>query len=176
MTTRTRGISEKIVYVYNPLPAVEEVRLLEAAGLAELFEPATESPFRFTWKYGTGLQGESVDIYPGEFLPLRESEATEFMQSSNVSDLGLCVVNTNNPDVPAVRKAAIKALQDAAKYYLEGGTKQLLQQKKRHSYSEAEMEDMRAQYYPYHLNKAKEAAIRARIVELQGTKPKPKAA
>lgn len=172
---RSRGISEKIVYVYSPLPTVGEAPLLEAAGLAELFEPSVESPFRFTWTYGTGLVRESVDIFPGEFLPLRESEATEFMNSGNVGDLGLCVVPINNPDAPAVRKIAIKALQDAAKFYLEGGTKQLLQQKKRHSYSEAEMEDMRATYYAYHLNKAKEAAIRARIVELQ-QKPKPKAA
>lgn len=164
---RARGISEKIVYAYNPLPNVKDQELLDMAGLSELFTAATRSPFAFTWKYSSGLTGETIELLPGDFIPLRSSEAREFLQSTNAQELGMCVVETATLDDKRTRELAIAALQKALTFYHEGGTKQLINQRKRHSYSEAEMAEQRGFYHPYYLNQAKEQVVRARIAELK---------
>lgn len=164
---RLRGISEKIVYAYNPLPDVTEAQLFELDKLHELFEPSTISPFVHTWKYGSGLALEIIHLNPGDMVPLRESEAEEFLRTSNVSDLGLCVINGTDPNTPANRKVVLAALMAAAKFYQSRGAAQLLKQKKVHNYTDADLHDMRATLHGYYLNKAKEKAIRDHIAELR---------
>lgn len=160
---RPRGISEKVVFAYNPLPAGTDDDFLRAAGFEELVANATEPAFLFTWRYGSGLHLESVDLPPGEFLPLRVSEAREFLQSTNTADLGLCVVETANADDPKTRKAALEALRKAERFYAEAGRKQLLALKKRHNYNDQDMIDLRQTYRAYYRNIARELAIKTLI-------------
>lgn len=167
---RSRGISEQIRYVYNPLPKVSETALLAASGLDQLYDGGTRSPFTFTWKYGSGLQSESVDIGPGEFLPLRASEALEFERATNALELGLCVVTNPDPSNAETKRLALQALSRAVRFYNDGGQKQLIDQRKRHSYSEADMEEQKSRFYPYVLNRAKELAIKDHIKQLTSTK------
>ena len=164
---RRRGISEKVLYAYNPLPNVSEADLFELDDLGEFFEPSSRSPFEFTWKYGSGLELETVHLVPGEMLPLRESEATEFMRATNAHELGLCILDSADPNTASNRKAVREALLAAAKYYQSRGATQLLKQKKVHNYTDADMRDMRATLHAYYLNKAKEKAIRDHIAELR---------
>lgn len=169
---RSRGISESIRYAYNPLPAVHELELLKAAHLDELLKPSRKSPFEFVWKYSTGLTMETVELQPGEFLPLRASEAQEFERATNATDLGMCVVSKPDPDNADTRKAAIAALTKAAQFYFDAGQKQIIHQRKRHNYTEQDMVEMRHQFWAYHLNRAKELAIRAELTRLRAPKGK----
>jgi hypothetical protein len=169
---RARGISESLRYVYNPLPNVGEASLLEEAGLSDLMTPSKRSPFLFAWKYGTGLESETVEIAPGEFLPLRESEAREFERCTNALELGLCVVSKADANDPATRKAALEALQRATRFYYDAGKRQLLEQRKRHNYTEQDMHEQRSRYHPYYLNAAKEKAIAAHMQQLKAPKGK----
>jgi hypothetical protein len=164
---RSRGISEGILYVYNPLPKVTEDTLLDAAGLTGLFQGSRRSPFEWIWKYGSGLQTETVEIKPGEFLPLRESEATEFERASNALEMGLCIVRVNDPAHAETKKQAVLALNRAIRFYHDGGQKQLIDQRKRHAYSEADMEEQKSRFYAYFLNRAKELAIREHLKAVQ---------
>ena len=167
MTLRARGISEKVVFAYNPLPDVGEDELFKADRLNELFEPGIVSPFSFTWKYGGGLQQETVHLRPGDFLPLRESEAAEFIQSTNATELGLVVLPDQNITTPKNRKLILAALMNAAKFYNQHGAAQIMKQRKVHNYTEEDIFDLRAQYHSYFINKAKELAIRAEIERLR---------
>lgn len=164
---RSRGISERVVYAYNPLPAVSEAKLLEAAKLDDLIAPSKQSPFRFTWKYGSGLTMESVDLLPGDFLALRESEARELMNSTNAAELGICIVPVNDVTNADTRKLVIAALAKAAQFYFDRGRKQLMNLRKKHAYTEQDMDDVRHQFHPYVLNQAKEQVIRQYLETLK---------
>lgn len=173
---RSRGISEPIRFVYNPLPKIAEAELLKSAGLDELMQPSKRSPFEFVWKYGAGLQTETVEIQPGDFLPLRESEAREFERATNALEMGLCVVPVADANNAETKKIALQALNRAVRFYYDGGYKQLLEQRKRHSYSETEMLEQKARYHPYYLNRAKELAIKDHIEKLKAAKTSGKVA
>lgn len=158
---RSRGISEKIVYVYNPLPDISETELFERNGLDDVLEPSHNvKPFNMTWQYGTGNEREVVQIDPGDFLALRESEAKEFLNGSNYADMGMCVVENTNLNDPETKRTATAALKKAANFYYDRGTRQLGNQRKRHNYTEQDMKDMRPQLHAYFINQAKEAEIR----------------
>lgn len=163
---RSRGISEKIVYIYNPLPDMTETELFEKHGLDDVLEPAYNvKPFDEMWQYGTGNERETVQINPGDFLALRESEAKEFLNGSNFGDRGLCVVEEANPNAPETRRAATAALKKAADFYYRCGRKQIMVQKKKNNYTESDLKDMRNQLHAFFINQAKEAEIRALISE-----------
>ncbi len=168
MTIRARGISEKVRYAYNPLPSGSVDKFLAAAGYSDLERGATVDAFLHTWKYGMGLQVESVDLAPGDFIPLRESEGREFIRSTNTEELGLCVVEHADAEHPATKKAAIDALRKAARFYADAGRKALVSFRKRHSYTEQDMADMRQSFSAYYVNIAKEQAINAKLEKLTG--------
>ncbi len=168
---RSRGISEKVVYAYNPLPAGTDDAFLRAAGYEDLALNATEPAFMFTWRYGTGLQLESVDLAPGDFLPLRESEAREFLNSTNTAELGLCVVEKADASDPKTRKAAVDALRKAERFYSDAGRKQLIALKKRHNYNDSDMVDLRYTYRAYYRNIAREQAIKVLIDQYKTPAP-----
>lgn len=173
---RSRGISEKVVFAYNPLPKIREAELLESAGLSDLMQPSKRYPFEFVWKYGSGLQMETVELQPGDFLPLRESEAKEFERATNAFELGLCIVFVADANHADTKKLALQALSRAQRFYYDAGYKQLLEQRKRHSFTEAEMLEQRARYHPYYLNRAKELAIKEHIDRLKAAKTSGKVA
>lgn len=167
---RSRGISERVLFAYNPLPKINEAELLKAAGLDDLLQASKRAPFEFIWKYGSGLQTETVELQPGDFLPLRESEAREFERATNALELGLCVVSVADPNNAETKKLATQALNRAVRFYYDAGYKQLLEQRKRHSYTEAEMVEQKSRYFPYYINRAKELAIKDHIEKLKAAK------
>lgn len=167
---RSRGISEKVLFAYNPLPKISEAKLLEEAGLDDLMQPSKRSPFEFIWKYGSGLQQETVELQPGDFLPLRESEAREFERATNALELGMCVVPVADANNTETKRLALQALNRAVKFYFDGGQRQLIQQRKVHNFTEQDMSDQRARFHPYYLNRAKENAIKDHIGALRAAK------
>lgn len=173
---RSRGISEGIKWVYNALPNVTDAEILAGAGLDDLLQPSRLSPFEWVWRYGSGLQTETVEIAPGEFLPLRESEAQEFERATNALEMGLCIVNVNDPNHPETKKAALQALARASRFYFEGGQKQLLHQRKLHNYTEQDMLDQRTRFSAYYINKMKERVVQEHIAKLKAPAAKGKAA
>jgi hypothetical protein len=148
---RVRGISEKIVYAFNPLPDVSDASLYKAAKLP-LIEPAKISPFVVTWKYGGTLEDETVHLQPGDFLGLRESEGQEFLRDK--SEVG-CVLVDDPTDEEQVKEARRKGLIVAQKFYAERGHKRIFEWRKNHGVSKDEMEDHRYDLWVYYYNQAK---------------------
>lgn len=168
-----RGFNEAIVFAYSPLPAVSDAEILKMAGLDGVFEPAKVSPFNFSWKHAAGHDAEVIELNPGDFIPMRESEARTFIQSGNNVELGLVIVKDKN-DTKEIRDASIKGLRAAIKFYRQHGKAKQMTMKKRHSLSDQELSEQRADYYPHFINEAKEKVCQAKLDEL--LKPKVKAA
>lgn len=163
---KLRGISEKTLYVYNPLPQVTDHDLLIDSGLDMIMEPGKRSPFRAQWDYGAGHERETIYIEPGEFFAMRESDAKEFVSSANHTELGYVVVNTPNADDPEVKKAAITGLRKALAFYRDRGDKRIITMRKVHGLSEDEINEQRADYWCYFYSAAQARAIQHEIERL----------
>lgn len=87
-----RGISEKRIYAYNPLPMVTEAELCERAGLM-IRADADRSFFDFKWRWGTGIDKEWIFIRVGdEPIELRESESRSLQR--DLSEMGVVLLET----------------------------------------------------------------------------------
>jgi hypothetical protein len=151
-----RGISEKSVFVYNPLPTTSDAELLVAAGIDELTQPAHRSPFMLEWQYSAGLEYEYIELKPGERRVLRESDATEWLRE--LEEQG-GVVHDLDATPEQIRALSIAALQKAAKFFSERGSRRLPEVRKKLGMTSDEMEEAKYEHWAYHLNGAKERAI-----------------
>jgi hypothetical protein len=158
-----KGISEKIQYVHNPLPNVTEEDLLAKTDL-DLIRASTRPFFEFRWKYGAGLENEFVVVSPGEFLPLRASEARDFLRE--FSEMGGVIVEDKD-DADAVRKATDKGLQAAFKFWSDRGSKRVAEYRKRHGISKDDLEDHMYDLWVYFRNQAAADLVKATISELR---------
>jgi hypothetical protein len=168
MARRTRGISEKVFHIYNPLPDVDDQEILDRAGL-ELMEPAKKSQFTCHWQYSGGAEQEWIHLNPGEFLLLRESEVKEFMKENR--EHGMVVVDDPS-DPESIKAASIKGLTAALKFFKDRGKVRLVDVRKTHGFTKEEMEENKHDHWAYYYNQAK-ADIIADV--LKGLRAKPKA-
>lgn len=152
---RKRGLSEEVVYVLNPLPDVEDAELLKRAGLA-LATPATESPFRMTWQFGSGLERETVTLDPGERALLRSSEAAEFMETFREQGAVVLPLECGEAEVA---KHTADGLRRAQKFYRDRGAARVKDYQKTHGLSKEELEDHRYETWAWHHNQAKADVI-----------------
>lgn len=155
---RKRGLSETIVWAYNPLPPVTEAELLLAAELESIVPDDARLPFAMDWQFAGGLEREDVTINPGEFLALRESESTEIERE--LAEKGLVIVR-DRENRGEVLAAAARGLRTAATFWRERGATKLSDYRKRHGASEQEMQDRKYELWAYHMNAAKAAAVEA---------------
>ena len=161
-----RGLSEKIVYANNPMPIVTDEKLLEMAKLTE-FRPATRDPFRIEWKAEAGLDSEWLSLGAGEFKPLREPEARDFIQSSGHKALGMVITESNDPNDLKVMETQLDGLREAAKFFSDAGPKALIDVRKRMGCSKEELEtDFRLDFWALFLNQAKATLIKDAVKEL----------
>lgn len=155
-----RGITDKIVFAHNPMPIVSDEQLLKLADLTD-FRPATRDPFRIEWKAEGGLDSEWLTLGAGEFHPLREPEAKDFISSSDHRSLGMVVVPTNDPEDLRVLEASLDGLRAGHKFFLESGTKALVNLRKRMGCSKEELEtDYRLEFWAMFYNQAKAKVIK----------------
>lgn len=160
---RTRGISEQIVWLYNPCPDITERELLERAKL-ENIEASDLSPFEIRWKYGGVLETEWLVLRPGEQHGVRKSEAAEFMEE--FGEQGMVTLSAH-PDVEEARTKAVKGLQQALKFWKDRGGKRAMEYRKKNALSRDDMEEYRYDLWAYYLNEEKAKAIEAEIRRLQ---------
>lgn len=158
-----RGINQKVVYGYNPLPKVSEQELLTAADL-ELTTPSKRSPFAVRWQYSSGTEREDITLEPGDSLTLRENpEAREFL--AEFKELGLVIVEDINDRAEVLAKS-IEGLRVAQRHYLDRGAAQAYKMGREASPNRSKEQvdgDFRYDYYPYFLNEAKAKAIGALV-------------
>ena len=162
-----RGISETLYYVYNPLPDIDEAEVLERAKLDGI-EPKAVHPFGVLWQYGGTLEQEKVSLKPGEFFPLRKSEADAFLKE--FGPLGIVAVeDPHNPD--EVRKATLSGLNKALEYWRARGNKRITEYRKTHGIGADELEDFRYDLWAYYYNQARADIIKDKITDIR-TAPK----
>jgi len=161
---RPRGVSEKTVYAYNPLPDVSEAEIVEHVGL-DLITPSTVPPFQFNWQYGGGLEKELVTINPGEAVPLRTSEAKELMREAR--DMGIVLLDDPH-DEAEVRKKSIEGLHRARQYWRARGELRKSWYRKERGLSRDELEDMKENLHVWFINEGKVHFISEEARRLQG--------
>jgi len=167
-----RGLREKILYAHNPLPNISDSELLEKAGL-DLMEGATR-PILFTWswKYSAGLEFESLRLKPGEFAPLRENEAKDFMVEFREQG-GVLAPNEDVND-PATRKLVIEGLTRAHTFYANrGANKRVPEWRKVHGLSKEEALESKYEVWTFYRNQAAADVIAERIQKLRAAPAAP---
>jgi len=156
---RKRGISEKLVYIYNPLPAVSEKDLIDQTDL-EMLEASEKNFFQFRWKYGAADEYEFVIVEPKEMLALRQSEAPEFMRE--FAELGAVVLEDPSDELEVAR-IALNGLRKAQKYWADRGTKRVMEYRKTHGIGRDELEDHKYDLWVYFRNQAAADAVEAEM-------------
>lgn len=158
-----RGLTQKLVYIFAPQPAVTDKEILELATL-DLAEPSGVPPFQFQWKYSFGDECEWLIINPQTFTPIREEEAQWFLKEAG--ELGFVTVTDPTNDVE-VRQAALKGLQAALKYWRERGARKIADFRKMRGLSKEDMEDYKYDYHPYFVAEAKAKVIEKELRRVQ---------
>ena len=146
-----RGLRETMVHIHNPLPNISDVELLKRADL-ELIE-GSDRPFLFswTWKYDTGVNFEQLRVLPGEFSPVRKSEALSFI--AEFGEQGAVMVE-DPEDAEEVLKAKLKGLNAARKFWLDRGTRRAQAYRKVQGIGKEELEEQKSDLWPYWRNQA----------------------
>jgi hypothetical protein len=164
MRPKKRGIAEESVCIFNPLPDVEDTDLLKIAKLDELTIAAKRSPFILEWKYSGGLEGEYIELKPGERRVLRASDARLWLKA--VGEKG-GVVHPMQASETQVRKLAAEGIQRAIKFYKDRGPARLPEVRKKLGLTKEEMEEARHEHWAYYMNAARAEVLERRLRELR---------
>lgn len=148
---RKRGLSEKVVWAHNPLPAITDAEVLQLADLP-MATPKNKSPFELRWQYAGGEEREDIVLEPGEFHPLRVSESLDIERE--MREQGLVLVNDQTDKAEVLAKAE-QGLRIAQKFWRERGAPKLQQYRQRAGITEDEMGERRYELWAYHVAKAK---------------------
>lgn len=164
-----RGLSQRIVWAYNPLPDVKDEEVLARAGM-DIATPSVESPFRLHWQYSGGLEREDIFLNPGEAHPLRESESREIYR--DMYTMGLVLLERN--DAEERREKTLEGLRRALTYWRDRGAVKIQDFRKLHGIGEAETQDHKYELlYPAFIAKAKTEIIEETIRALTAPPARP---
>lgn len=171
MSAHRRGLSERVVWAWNPLPNVSHKDVLARAQLP-LVAPTERCPFAMHWQYGFGSEREDIYLDPGAAHPLRESEAREILHS--LRDQGLVLLE--HEDDASERRRTIRAgLATAHGFWRDRGARRIHEIRARHGFNDDEMEAQRYDLLrPYHENQAKADILQDAILELDTQPDAPK--
>lgn len=173
MAVQKRGITEKSLFVFNPLPALTDAEVLEKAKLDDLARAAGRSPFIIEWQYSAGHEREDLVLRPGQRAALRESDAAACMRDN--AERGL-VTHELDATPEQIEKAAAEGLKRAITFYVDRGAKRLQELRKRHSLTAEEMEERRHDFWSFHYNQAAADLLRAHLAKATKAASKTKAA
>jgi hypothetical protein len=165
-----RGITEKSLYVLNPLPPITDAEVLEKAKLDDLSVPRNTTPLTRTWQYSGGFEKEVIVLRPGERQAMRESDASACI--AEIGEQGL-VTHELDATPEQIEAAVVAGVKKAITFYTDRGAKRLKALRKIHSQTQAELEEDRHQHWSFYYNQALAELLRAYLAQL--TK-KPKAA
>jgi hypothetical protein len=143
-------LNEKIVYIHNPLPDLQDKEIIEKADIE--IEASIRPPFDIHWNYAFGNDLEVVRLSVGEYMPLRQSEAAMFLRQ--FKEIGMVIVEDIN-DADELKKKTLEGLQTAQKFYADRGNKRLIELRKTHGLGKDEMEDYKYEHWVYYYNQAK---------------------
>lgn len=167
-TVRPRGVSEKIKYIFSPFPKISEEDLIKEAGL-ELIAPSKVPPFLVVWEYGGGFEKELVPLDSGDCVPLRESEAVEFMREYR--NQGFVVLDDPN-DPEEVLEKQIIGLRRAREYWRARGSTRIAFYRKARGLTKEEVDDMKSELHPWYLAEARVTVITNELRRLMDIREK----
>ena len=159
-----RGIRDRSYYACNLLPTgVTDADILKAAGLDHA-EPNNINPFRLVWKYGTGVDSETILLNPGDKVLLRETEAKAFLRDK--AEEGGCL-HASDAEKADIKKEQVAALKRAYKFYKDRGKFLATTMLRERNIDSASWDDYKESYWPYYVNEAKSQAVDAYLKEIQ---------
>jgi len=144
-----RGLREQVVYVHNPLPRVTDRELLDRAKLDYVDGADAPQLFSWLWKYDAGVNHETLRLGPGEFQPLRETEARQFLKE--FAEAGAVSVEDQD-DAEEISKAKLKGLAAAKKFWNVRGTVNAQTYRKRQGIGKDELEENKGDIWPWYRN------------------------
>ena len=163
-----RGLRESIVYAHNPLPSVTKAEILELAELP-LLETGDDIEFTVKFRYGTGLDREDVELEPGCFFQLRETEASAV--AKNLSELGIVMMTEEQRNDPQKCSDLQRAgLLRALTFWRDRGQTKIDDYRRRHAIDRNELDEHRYTIWPYYV-----AEVKRKLIEDALRPPKPKA-
>lgn len=152
------GFSQRTVYAHNPLPPVDAEEVLERGGVPDTNQRKGVD-FGLTWVYSGGEDRESIAMKPGDFYPLRESEAREFLR--DMSEQGGVIVDLPNGEIPTathpeVKRQARIGLERARSFYTYRGKSKITEFRRIKKLTADEIELSRyVECFWWHVNQAK---------------------
>jgi hypothetical protein len=171
MSADRRGITEKSVYVHNPLPPIEDAEILAKAGLDDTAIPADLKPLVRDWTYGSGLTQEFLRLQPGERVIMRESDGNVCLKELKEQGVVIYAIDATPEQVKA---ACADGIRQAIVFYADRGNKRLTTLRKIHNYDRQAMEDNKHENWSFYYNQSLSEMLRAYLTKFLAP-PKPAA-
>lgn len=152
------GLRQPNYNAINALPNAEFADLYKGAGLSDVMEVPPGEAFILRWRYLSGLDQESVRLYPGESIMLREVEAKAFIRTMAQSGGIIVPCDLSEEEYEVARlKEIVKAVKRLSTFFGDIGIKKVreLMQAAMPPRPFADLEDWKTDYYPYLLNQQK---------------------
>lgn len=169
---RLRGISEKIVHVYNPYPLPppgvvwSDKYFAQQCKISGVREAKGTSGFQMLWQYSGGHDAEILLLTEEQCVDLRASEAKEFLRE--FEERGAVLVEDPDNEAQVVR-ASIEGISRAVDFYGSGGraADRLLELQMIHQFTDEQMRLNRRAHWIYHVNEARAEMLRGYLVKLE---------
>lgn len=153
-------MSEKAVYVHNPLPALTDAEILAKAGLDDTATPHHISPVYIDWKYSFGEESDYIRLQPGDRHPMQAEFAREMMREKGEQGL---VTYPLDADAATVQKACLEGVKRAITFWADRGTKRLTTIRKIHNLDRQAMEDSKHDHWSFYYAQATSDLLRESI-------------
>lgn len=160
-----RGISQKQVLVFNPMPKVSEAELMKRAGLPEVPGKGRGSWFDINHRFDTCEDKEWHIFRSGEGTWLRDPIDVRPLMRER-SDRGLVILEGEND--PNRREKTITALRREYAFWNERGQKKITKIQHRAAISPEQFQHFRAELWTNYRNAEAAKAILAEIERLEG--------
>lgn len=157
-----RGITEKSLRVWNPLPAdITDAAVVERAGL-DLMRTVPQSPLSKQWHYSFGPEREMLTFEPGGSHVLRESDAQACL--AELKEQGIVAVELDADDA-ALAKARSEGLRAAVTFHADRGNKRIQAYRRIHNLSREDLADVKHDIWSYYYNQALADMLNERLKE-----------
>jgi hypothetical protein len=173
-------LGEKLVKLYNPLPAVSMEEVVRDAGLEGLWSNPVGSAFELQFVWSQGPEREEIVIKPGEYVELPITIANHAFSQLQGDGLIMLVRNAKTGEWPEAgsdlfRQKCLEGLQRAKQFFMLRGTIPLSKARVRHGIqSDEQWESIKIKFKGGLINKAREARIddeRKRLLETRPVQP-----
>jgi GNAT superfamily N-acetyltransferase len=160
-----RGITEKSVYLTNPLPAFTDAEILKRAGLDDTTEAHQGRTLAMDWQYSAGAEREFIRLHPGDFQIMRASDAGLMLKELSEQGLASYPVDA---DEATIKQAREQGVRRAITFYADRGLKRVQEIRKKFGLTKDEIEERRHDYWSFYYNQAIADMLRESLTPKKG--------